>query len=366
MSDEPIPVGVIGVGSMGVHHARAYAELRGSRLVGVHDADAERAREVADRHGTEARAVDDLLGRAAAVSIAVPTAYHYEMARRAIDRGVAPLVEKPFVGSLERGQELIDRADERDVPLQVGHVERFNPAVRTLADVVPDLEVLAIDARRLGPPRPSGRPAATAATPAGRVGRDRAPPRRVAPRRPGGRRGPPLDRTDEAGVVRDLMIHDLDIALSVVGAEPTSVDAERAPDDRYVTATVGFENGVAASFRASRVTQRKVRTLTVTARDCTVEVDYIDRSIQIHRHSLPEYVETNGDVRYRHESVIERPTVENGEPLKAQLRAFLAAVRGERTPPVSGRDGLRALALARDVERTAGSPHGRKRTHEAP
>jgi predicted dehydrogenase len=327
MSDEPIPVGVIGVGSMGVHHARAYAELRGSRLVGVHDADAERAREVADRHGTEARAVDDLLGRAAAVSIAVPTAYHYEMARRAIDRGVAPLVEKPFVGSLERGQELIDRADERDVPLQVGHVERFNPAVRTLADVVPDLEVLAIDARRLGPP---------------------------------------VDRTDEAGVVRDLMIHDLDIALSVVGAEPTSVDAERAPDDRYVTATVGFENGVAASFRASRVTQRKVRTLTVTARDCTVEVDYIDRSIQIHRHSLPEYVETNGDVRYRHESVIERPTVENGEPLKAQLRAFLAAVRGERTPPVSGRDGLRALALARDVERTAGSPHGRKRTHEAP
>jgi len=162
------------------------------------------------------------------------------------------------------------------------------------------------------------------------------------------------------------MIHDLDIALSVVGAEPSSVDAERASDDRYVTATVGFENGVAAGFRASRVTQRKVRTLTVTARDCTVEVDYIDRSIQIHRHSLPEYVETNGDVRYRHESVIERPTVENGEPLKAQLRAFLAAVRGERSPPVSGRDGLRALALARDVERAAGSPHGRKRTHEAP
>ena len=327
MSDEPIPVGVIGVGSMGVHHARAYAELRGSRLVGVHDANPERAREVADRHGTEASAVDDLLGRAAAVSIAVPTAYHYEMARRAIDRGVAPLVEKPFVGSLERGQELIDRAEARDVPLQVGHVERFNPAVRTLADVVPDLEVLAIDARRLGPP---------------------------------------VDRTDEAGVVRDLMIHDLDIALSVVGAEPTSVDAERASDDRHVTATVGFENGVAAGFRASRVTQRKVRTLTVTARDCTVEVDYIDRSIQIHRHSLPEYVETNGDLRYRHESVIERPTVENGEPLKAELRAFLAAVRGERSPPVSGRDGLRALALARDVERAAGSPHGRKRTHEAP
>ena len=305
----PVDVGVYGVGSMGAHHARAYAELRDARLVGVHDADAGRASEIADRHGTEALGGDELLSRAHAVSVAVPTAHHHEVAGRAIDRGVATLVEKPLVGSPPEGVDLIQRARRNDVTLQVGHVERFNPAVRTLADIVPDLDVIAVDARRLGPP---------------------------------------VDREGETSVVLDLMIHDLDVALSVVDADVADVEAAAAAD-RYVAATVDFENGVVGSFRASRVTQRKVRRLQVTAAECTVEVDYIDRSIQIHRHSLPEYVESDGDLRYRHESVIERPTVGNGEPLKNQLRAFLRAVRTGDAPPVTGEDGLRALSLANDV-----------------
>lgn len=311
---DPVDVGVYGVGSMGSHHARAYAELPDARLVGIHDLDERQAREVARSHGTEPLSGDELLDRAEAVSIAVPTAYHYDVARQAIDRGVAVLVEKPMVESTSQGMDLLRRADRNGVPLQVGHIERFNPAVQTLAEVVPDLEILAIDARRLGPP---------------------------------------VDREEDTSVVLDLMIHDLDVALSVVESDVAAVDASAGRDDDYVTATVTFDNGVVGSFRASRITQRKVRRLQITAVECTVEVDYIDRSVQIHRHSLPEYVETDGDLRYRHESVIERPTVGNGEPLKNELRAFMRAVRNGERPSVSGEDGLEALSIANDVARAA-------------
>ena len=318
MSD-PTRVGVMGVGSMGNHHARVYAELQDAELVGVHDIDGDRAASVAASHGTVALTADELLDRTEAVSVAVPTRYHHEVARRAIDAGVDVLVEKPLAATVEQGRELLARANREGVTLQVGHVERFNPAVRTLADVVPDLEVIGIDARRLGPP---------------------------------------VDRDDGASVALDLMLHDLDVALSVVEGDDIEIvaadgtRADGARGNRYVGATVRFGD-VVGTFRASRVTQRKVRRLSITAEECTVVVDYIDRSVRIFRQSIPEYVQQNGEVRYRHEGVIERPTVENGEPLKFQLEAFLEAVRTEGRPPVTGTDGLRALALAREIESRA-------------
>jgi predicted dehydrogenase len=323
--EEPLRTGVFGVGNMGSHHARVYGELQDVDLVGVHDADDERAERVATDSGTTALPAEDLLDRVDALSVAVPTEYHFEVARRAIERDVAVLVEKPIAATVEEGRRLVDLADERSVPLAVGHTERFNPAVRTLADVVADLDVVALDARRLGPP---------------------------------------LDRTNGESVALDLMIHDLDVALSLVGGEPTLVEAAGARDNRYVSATVRFDD-VVGSFRASRLTQRKVRRLVLTAEECTVTVDYIDRSVQVHRRSLPAYVETDGDLRYRHESVIERPFVENGEPLAAELRSFVETVRTGATSAVTGEDGLRALSLARTIDeraterrQTAVSPSG--------
>lgn len=307
-------VGVIGVGSMGSHHARVYAELHEAELVGVHDVDADRAAAVAARHGTVALTADELLEEAEAVSVAVPTRYHHEVARRAIDAGVDVLVEKPLAATVEQARRLLAHSNREGVTLQVGHVERFNPAVRAIAKVVPDLDVVGIDARRLGPP---------------------------------------VDREDDASVALDLMLHDLDVALSVVeGDDVEIVAAAGARGNRYVGATVRFGD-VVGTFRASRVTQRKVRRLSITAEECTVAVDYIDRSVRIFRQSVPEYVQRDGDVRYRHASVIERPTVENGEPLKFQLEAFLTAVRTGERPPVTGTDGLRALALAREIEARA-------------
>jgi predicted dehydrogenase len=311
MSDDAQAAGVIGVGRMGSAHARVYAELSDVELVGVADADAERAAATAAADDTAAVEAEAVLDRADVVSIAVPTRYHYPVAREAIDRGVDVLVEKPFVADVEEGRDLLGRASDAGVTLQVGHVERFNPAVRTLQDVVADLDVIALQARRLGPP---------------------------------------IDRDLETGIVFDLMIHDIDVVCSLVGGDVASVTADAGRDDRYVDATLRFDNGVIASLTASRVTQQKVRELSVTARDCKVNVDYTDQSIEIHRHSLPEYVERDGDVRYRHESIIERPTVENGEPLKAELASFVEAAATDSAPDVTGRDGLRAIELAERIE----------------
>ena len=210
--DETVTAGVIGVGSMGQHHARVYSELPKVDLVGVSDTDHQRAREVGTEYGAEAMERDELLARTDIVSIAVPTKYHVETAAECIEAGVHLLVEKPFVDDREQGQDLARRAREAGLTLQVGHIERFNPAVQVLADIVPDLDIVAIDIDRLGPP---------------------------------------LDRENEDNVVMDLMIHDVDILLSLV-PEPISSLSAVAHDAQHASAQFEFEGGSIATVTASR------------------------------------------------------------------------------------------------------------------
>ena len=311
-----LAVGVIGVGSMGQHHARVFQELPSAELVGVADVDADAAAETAAEYGTTPRSAASLLSAADAVSIAVPTPYHHETAMAAIDAGVDLLIEKPIAEEPAAGRDLLVAAEEAGLTLQVGHIERFNPAVRTLETIAADLDVIAVDGRRLGPP----------------TGREIAD-----------------------GVATDLMIHDADVLLSLVDEPVADVYAAETAADQYVAATVEFETGVVATLTASRVTQQKVRTLSITAESCRVTVDYIDQSVRINRHSLPEYVETDGEVRYRHENVVERPTVENGEPLRKELDSFVEAVRTGSEPVVTAADGIRALELVQRVEAVAAS-----------
>ncbi|WP_313696283.1 Gfo/Idh/MocA family oxidoreductase [Halorarum halobium] len=308
---ETLSAGVVGVGSMGRNHARVYSELPNAELVGVADLDAEAARTVARDYGTVAREAGDLLSRADLVSVAVPTAAHPSMLERCLDAGTHALVEKPYVEDLPRGRELAERARAEDLVLQVGHIERFNPAVRALADIVPNVEVLALDAQRLGPPR---------------------------------------EREVADSAVFDLMIHDIDVVCSLLGKAPVAVDAAGAAGNRYATATCRFDDGVVADLTASRVTQRKVRKLGITARECRVRVDYMNQSVEIHRHTAPAYIENDGAVRERVESVVERPIVENGEPLKAELESFVAAARDGAEPVVTAEDGLRAVEVARTID----------------
>jgi predicted dehydrogenase len=315
MSDA-VAAGVIGVGSMGQHHARVYSELPETELLGVTDTDSHRAREVAAEHGTTAMTKADLLAEIDVVSIAVPTRYHADTVEECIDAGVDVLVEKPFVDDHDRGRMLADAARRAGVTLQVGHIERFNPAIQILEDIVPDLDIVSIDIDRLGPP---------------------------------------LARQNEDNVILDLMIHDVDILLSLVEESIASLSAV-ARDDRHCTAQFEFDNGTVSTVTASRLTQEKVRTLSITAESCRVNVDMISQTVEIHRRSLPEYIESDGDIRYRHESVVERPMVENGEPLKAELRSFVAAARDGTEPVVTAEDALAVLEVVERIEGLALSP----------
>jgi len=310
---ETVRAGVIGVGSMGRHHARVYSELPGVTLAGVSDVDEQQAAAVASEYNSRAMDVDALLDAVDVVSVAVPTAYHYDTVRRCLDNGVHVLVEKPFVEDRDRGRELARRATERDLVLQVGHIERFNPATRVLADIVPDLDVVAVNVERLGPP---------------------------------------LERDNDDNVVMDLMVHDLDILLSLTDSDVRSLSA-LARDERHVTVQLQFDDESIAELTASRLTQQKVRRLSITALSCRVNVDFISQTVEIHRRSLPEYVESDGDIRYRHESVVERPMVENGEPLKHELTAFVDAVREGTEPVVTAHDAITVMEWVDEIESVA-------------
>lgn len=311
MTEDPIQAGVIGVGSMGQHHARVYERLDTVNLVGVADADAEKASEIAEEYDTRPVDVDDLVADADAVSIAVPTPYHYEMAMTCIEHGVHVLIEKPIAASKSEGEELIDAAEANDVFIQVGHIERFNPAVTAINKIVNHDDIVAVHAERLGPP-------------------------------------PEREIHDNA--IIDLMIHDADIVLSLAGDDPVSIQSAGTQDGKYATATLKFESGIVATLTASRLTQKKIRKLQITTEENFIELDYIDQAINIHRRSVPEFVKRDSGVQYRHESVIERPQIDNGEPLKAEISGFIESVRDGTRPIVSGSDGLRAFELVTEID----------------
>jgi predicted dehydrogenase len=146
------------------------------------------------------------------------------------------------------------------------------------------------------------------------------------------------------------MIHDLDIVTALVDDEVVSVDAIGNADVDYAAANLQFDSGVVGQLTASRVTQEKERQLSLSAESCRVKVDYIEQTIEIHRQSLPEYVEDDGDVTYHHENVVERVSVEKREPLKNELSAFIESSVEDEPPVVSGEDGLRALQLTRTID----------------
>ena len=312
---KPIDVGVIGVGSMGHHHARVYNQLSDATLVGVSDVDAERAGEVANEFDTEVLSRQELLTQVDAVSIAVPTQFHREVAMDCIEHGVDILIEKPLAGSAEEATDIVEAAESAGLTVQVGHIERFNPAVVALQDIIADIDIISVDAERLGPP---------------------------------------LDREIEDSVVKDLMIHDIDILHWLIDLSASSISVFDS-NEAHTTANFQFEDGTIASLTASRVTQRKVRKLTITAHSCRIEVDYIDRTVEIYRHSLPEYIEKDGDMRYRHESIVERPMVGNEEPLKNELSSFLDSLQSGEAPRVSGRDGLQVVEYVDKIEDLATS-----------
>lgn len=302
-----IRVGVVGVGSLGQHHARVYAELESAELVGLCDTDTERAREIAAAHNARVfTSIEELAEAVEAVSIAVPTDKHLDIARVFLDRGVHTLVEKPIATNTEEARQLVAAARARNLMLQVGHIERFNPVLGFLEDA--EHQPRFIEAHRLSPYPPP---------------RDGAPPRGT-----------------EVSVVLDLMIHDLEIILHLVDANVKSIHAVGvpvlSPTEDIANVRLSFENGCVANITASRISPEKMRKIRIFREDAYISLDYMSQEGEIYRKSA------QGILR-------DRIPVEKDEPLKLELSAFVDCVARHDQPVVSGEQAARALNLAADI-----------------
>jgi predicted dehydrogenase len=296
------PVAVIGVGALGQHHARVYAELAEAHLVGVYDRDPQQAEAVAQRYAVKAFGdLAELVAQVRAVSVAVPTVDHHPVARALLQAGKDVLIEKPMTTTLEEADDLIALAAGQGAVLQVGHIERFNPAVEVLKAHATDPRF--IEVHRLGAFSP---------------------------------------RSLDIDVVLDLMVHDLDIVLALDGTEPVQIDAVGVPvlTSRVdiANARLRFASGLIANLTASRVSAERVRKFRVFAPKRYISVDFTAREAQVYR--LLEDAEGRPDIR------VERTAAPDEEPLRRQLAAFIRAVEERSEPVVSGRDGRRALSLA--------------------
>lgn len=312
-----IRVGVVGVGNMGANHVRVYSMLRRAELVGVMDTDSARGARVAASYGVRAFAsLDELLTRVDAVSVAVPTAAHASVAAECLAAGRHVLVEKPITADVPAARSLLGTAERAGRVLQVGHVERFNPAVRQAEEAIAAEHLLAIAARRLSPPTPHV----------------------------------PED------VVLDLIIHDLDIAMHLAGAEVVAMDAMGMRDERgelgLVIAQLAFANGILAGLSASKVTQERVRELDLTTDRSYVTVNYRTRDVSIYRKGLVSVADETDRSRFRQEAVIERPGVPMAEPLHVQLEHFLDCIAGAE-PRMRPSEAVAALEVALRIRELA-------------
>jgi predicted dehydrogenase len=316
---DTLRVGVIGVGVMGERHCRVYSTLRRVQLAGVVDLDDSRGRAVAAQYETHYfENFRQLLGEVNAVSIATATPAHFDVAMEALGHGVHVLVEKPLAETLEQGDQLVAEAKRRDLVLQVGHIERFNPAYMELKNVTEGMRLVAINVRRLSPFD--------------------------------------LSNTD-VDVILDLMIHDLDLVVDLVGTQPEGIKAwgrsitTRAID--HAVANLSFRDGPIVTLFASRITEQKVRMIEVIAEGAYIEADLLGKSVLVHRRTFPQYLDNHQATKYRQESIIERIYVPMSEPLMLELHHFVDSICEGKPNIVPGRDGLYALQLAQAVAEQA-------------
>ncbi|MDJ0733944.1 MAG: Gfo/Idh/MocA family oxidoreductase [Nostocaceae cyanobacterium] len=316
----PIRIGVIGVGNMGQHHARILSSMKDVELVGVADINIERGLETASKY--KARFFEDyceLLPHVDAVCIAVPTRLHYAVGVNCLLAGIHVLIEKPIAASISEAESLVNAAAESQCILQVGHIERFNPAFGELSKVLKTEELLALEAHRMSPYS---------------------------------------SRANDVSVVLDLMIHDIDLLLELAASPVVKLTANgsRTLDSGYldyVTATLGFANGIVATLTASKITHRKIRRIVAHCKNSFTEADFLRNEILIHRQSSNNSMTDYRQVLYKQDGVIEKVYSTNVEPLRAELEHFVNCVRGGNQPSVGGEQALKALRLASLIEQMA-------------
>jgi len=300
---------------MGERHCRVCANLPRVELIGIADLDGARGRQVAELYDTTYFSDQQaLLSQLDAVTIAASTPVHYALSSECLEQGLHVMVEKPITERIEQAQELVRMAGDRGLVLQVGHIERFNPAYIELKHVTEGMRLIGINMRRLSP----------------------------------------FDTSNtDVDVVRDLMIHDLDLVTDLVGPEIEGINAWGRSINTggidHAVANISFKDGPIATVFASRVTEQKVRAIEVIAEGAYIEADLLNKSVLVHRRTFPRYLDNHNITSYRQESVIERIHVPMFEPLMLELRHFVDCVRENCPSQVPGSDGLRALGLAETV-----------------
>lgn len=315
---EKVKVGVVGVGHLGRYHALNYARIPDVDLVGVHDLDRRKVETVASESRSEAfDNLDFLLDRVGAVSIVVPTDRHFDVGQRILERGIHCLIEKPIARDLEEADCLIRLAEEKNLVLQVGHIERFNPAIRALEGF--SLNPRFIESHRLALFNPRG---------------------------------------TEVAVVLDLMIHDIDIILSMVKSPVECVDASGvavvSETIDIANARLRFENGCVANLTSSRISQKKMRKMRMFQRNAYVSVDFLQKASEIYQldEGRAEHDMILGEIGVgdrKRRIAYWRPEVPEGEALQKELETFIQSVRGEHPPAVTGEEGRAALSAAIQV-----------------
>ncbi|WP_327036181.1 Gfo/Idh/MocA family oxidoreductase [Micromonospora ureilytica] len=307
---------IIGAGIMGANHGRVARATPDVTVTTVCDPDPQRAATLAKAIGADYTTdLDEALAGVDAAILATPSETHGELGARILRSGRDLLVEKPIATSVADAQHLIDLAEKHDRVLMVGHVERFNPAVTELLQLVDD--PLSLEITRVGP----------------------------------------FSNRALADVLLDLMIHDVDLARTVAGSEIVAHRAAtrivRSAEQDLAFALLMFENGMIANITASRVSQQKIRRVTLTQRNDCVIADLLRQQVEVHRIEHSEFL-SEGGVRYRQSGRVEIPFLsQHGEPLMHELRHFADCVVNRRRPVVSGEDGLAALEVCLQIRDTA-------------
>jgi predicted dehydrogenase len=318
---EKIKIGVVGTGHLGNLHTKMFSQISTAELVGVYDADTAKAERVADEHGTKAFAhLDQLMENIGAISIATSTTAHFEVAREALKRGLHTFIEKPITETIEQAKELVALADAKKVALQVGHIERFNPAILALEQY--EIRPLFIESHRLAQFNPRG---------------------------------------SDVAVVLDLMIHDIDLILSLVRSPVTRVDANGvavvSSSEDIANARLQFENGCVANVTASRISQNKMRKMRLFQNDAYISIDFSQGLAEVFRlvdegdpNVKPTMMLGKIDQGQRKRVIVyEQPEVREVNALKYELELFIKSIIDGTEPPVTGRDGLQALEVAQVI-----------------
>ena len=318
---EKLKLGVIGTGHLGKLHVKMFKQIESCELIGIYDKNLEQAKSVGEEFDIEVfEDLNNLLDEVDAVSIASITSAHHELAKECLNRNIHVFVEKPITVTIPEAEELVAISNEKNLNLQVGHIERFNPALISLEKFI--LKPMFIQTDRLAQFNPRG--------------------------------------TDVA-VVLDLMIHDIDIILSLVKSEVKQIEASGvavvSDSLDIANARIQFENGAVANVTASRISQKKMRKMRIFQKEGYISLDFILGVSEIFRleepHGLPKIISPSvfeiGVGQNKKRIVYEQPEIKEINALKYELELFVNSVINQEKPVVSGEDGLRALKVAETI-----------------